>query len=146
MLQLKQIHVRLTFVLLIIVILLRSLSFKLLVLIYFSISLDTFPPGLGVVDVTLLNDTTTNTSTTTPARGTIGGSGITVEGMFRISDNAQVKFSRVYLEGGVGGRGGCIYVQHGNLTLNDVVVRRNKALQGGAIYLEEGGRASLYAT
>lgn len=99
-----------------------------------------------MVDVTLLNDTTTNTSTTTPARGTIGGSGITVEGMFRISDNAQVKFSRVYLEGGVSGRGGCIYVQHGNLTLNDVVVRRNKALQGGAIYLEEGGRASLHAT
>ena len=115
--------------------------------IYKDVTIET-DPRLGVVDLTLnaaSYNNVTNASTTTSARSTIGGSGTTVEGMFKISDNAQVLFNRVYLEGGVGGRGGCIYVQDGNVTFNDVVLRDHAALSGGAVYLEDGGRASLLA-
>ena len=66
--------------------------------------------------------------------------------LFRISDNAHVLLVRVYVEGGVGGRGGCFYVSEGTLLLNDVILRRHVSIQGGAIYLEDGGRASMTAT
>ena len=50
--------------------------------------------------------------------------------LFRISDNAHVLLVRVYVEGGVGGRGGCFYVSEGTLLLNDVILRRHVSIQG----------------
>ena len=50
---------------------------------------------------------------------------------------------RVYVEGGRSGLGGAFYVQSGSLHLEDVVLKDNHAIKGGAIYLESGGKASL---
>jgi hypothetical protein len=111
------------------------------ILLFRNVTIET-DPRLGVVDIV----SNTTTTTTSPARATIGGSGTTVEGLFRISDNAHVLLVRVYVEGGVGGRGGCFYVSEGTLLLNDVILRRHVSIQGGAIYLEDGGRASMTAT
>ena len=57
----------------------------------------------------------------------------TTTSLFRISDNAHVLFARVYVEGGVGGRGGCFYVSEGTLLLNDVILRGHLSIQGNYI-------------
>ena len=57
----------------------------------------------------------------------------TTTSLFRISDNAHVLFARVYVEGGVGGRGGCFYVSEGTLLLNDVILRGHLSIQGNRV-------------
>jgi hypothetical protein len=94
--------------------------------IYKNVTIET-DPRLGIINV-ITNSTRTTTS---PARATINGNRLTVEGMFRVSDSAKIIFSRVYLEGGIGSRGGCIYIYDGFVELNDVIIRNNIAIKGG---------------
>ena len=106
--------------------------------IYRNVTIET-DPRMGVVDLTILSlisqthgsgldesglPASVNISgiptaaahlatATTPARATIGGAGITVEGLFRIV-GGHVLARRVYIEGGRSGRGSAFYVQSGS--------------------------------
>ena len=69
--------------------------------IYRNVTIET-DPRMGVVDISLLNSSFSSSfSPRTTARATVTGGGpSSIEGMFHISNNADVLFKRVYLTNG----------------------------------------------